>query len=286
MKISKNLILGLFVFIIVLQVSTSGYFFFEFYNLRSNLIETRSVMGQNFNNINQNMDIINSDISDLRGTIMTTQKSLFETKSDLKMQISTIKAKASSDFSDIIGDVVGSVVSIQTDVSQGTGFIITDDGYVLTNIHVLADAKFANVITGDQDRKSVTLIGYSNDLDLALLKIMGSYDGLSFGDSDEVKVGEKVIAIGNPYGLSFSVSEGIISAVGRITDDFGGEYFQTDTALNPGNSGGPLINTNGEVIGINNFKIEGDNIGFALESNYVINEINLIALEKVGIEII
>ena len=103
---------------------------------------------------------------------------------------------------------------------------------------------------------------------------------MTFGDSDGIKIGEKVIAIGNPLGLSFSVTEGIVSAVDRRIKNYPGRYIQTDAALNSGNSGGPLINTNGEVIGINNFKVAGDNIGFALESEDIIDEINKISLDE------
>ena len=99
--------------------------------------------------------------------------------------------------------------------------------------------------------------------------------------SDDVQIGEKVIAIGNPLGLSFSVSEGIVSAVNREGSNGLPYYIQTDTALNPGNSGGPLINTDGEVIGINNFKIAGgENLGFSLESNYIEDSVNEISLER------
>ncbi|MCW8966733.1 MAG: trypsin-like peptidase domain-containing protein, partial [Candidatus Pacearchaeota archaeon] len=177
---------------------------------------------------------------------------------------------------------VEAVVSIQTNAAQGTGFVVTEDGYVITNAHVLEDAKYAQAITADQNVIPMSLVGYSATLDLALLKISGNYEYLNFANSNDVKVGEKVIAIGNPYGLSFSVSEGIVSAVSREVSSYEGRYIQTDTALNEGNSGGPLINTDGEVIGVNNFKIEGDNIGFALESNYVVDEINAIALSKLN----
>ena len=108
--------------------------------------------------------------------------------------------------------------------------------------------------------------------------------GFFFGDSDDVQVGEKVIAIGNPLGLSFTVTGGIISAVDRIGPNGLDVYIQTDAALNPGNSGGPLINKEGKVIGINNFKAggESENIGFALESNYIIDAVNDIALKEIG----
>ncbi|MBS3072933.1 trypsin-like peptidase domain-containing protein, partial [Candidatus Pacearchaeota archaeon] len=163
---------------------------------------------------------------------------------------------------------------IRTDVAQGTGFIITDDGYLVTNYHVIDGARYADALTSDSNSKQLTLIGYNPEMDVALLKIPGSYNSIEFDDSDNVKIGEKVIAIGNPLGLSFSVTEGIVSAVHRKIQNSPGGYIQTDAALNSGNSGGPLINTNGRVIGINNFKVKGDNIGFALESNFLVEEIN------------
>lgn len=291
---NKNLFFGLIIGIFVLQIASSSYLIYQNSFLKDSLSETVSTMNQNFNSVNQNVDLINSDISTINSEIETlgisiseTQESLSETQSDLEEQISSIQAETSSDFSGIIEDVVGAVISIKTDVAQGSGFVITSDGYVVTNAHVLSGASYANAITAEDETKSMTLIGYSSTLDLALLKISGSYDELEFADSDDVKVGEKVIAIGNPYGLSFSVSEGIVSAVGREISGYGGEYIQTDTAINSGNSGGPLINTDGEVIGVNNLKLsDSENIGFALESNYVSEEINNIALEKLGYEII
>jgi S1-C subfamily serine protease len=97
-----------------------------------------------------------------------------------------------------------------------------------------------------------------------------------------LKVGEKVIAIGNPLGLSFSVTEGIISALDRVGPNNLAEYIQTDVSLNPGNSGGPLINTRGKVVGINNFKIgDAESLGFALESNSIRDSINDLAGEKI-----
>ena len=117
-------------------------------------------------------------------------------------------------------------------------------------------------------------------MDISLLKTEGSFHELKLGNSDNTKIGEKVIAIGNPLGLSFTATEGIISAKDRIGINSLPYYFQTDVSLNPGNSGGPLINTKGEVIGINNFKISGaEDIGFALEINYAKQTIYQIALQ-------
>jgi len=108
-----------------------------------------------------------------------------------------------------------------------------------------------------------------------LLKISGTYEALELADSDDLQVGRKVIAIGNPLGLSFSVTEGIISALERIGPNGLREYIQTDVSLNPGNSGGPLIDIQGQVIGINNFKIGGaEALGFSLESNAIRDSVN------------
>ena len=122
------------------------------------------------------------------------------------------------------------------------------------------------------------LIGYNQKLDIALLKIPPQDSSLEFILSKDVEIGEKVIAIGNPLGLSFSVSEGIVSAKDRPGINNLPGYIQTDAALNPGNSGGPLINDDGKVVGINNFKAQGENLGFALQSEYVIIAINNIAI--------
>ena len=176
------------------------------------------------------------------------------------------------------------MVSIRTNVGQGTGFIITDDGYIVTNAHVLAGGSEVHSITYELEMIETEFIGYDLILDIALLKIPGNPVALEFGDSDDIQIGEKVIAIGNPLGLQFSVTEGIVSAVDRTGPNGLDAYIQTDAALNPGNSGGPLINKEGKVIGINNFKAGGgsENIGFALESNYIIDAVNDIALKEIG----
>ena len=159
--------------------------------------------------------------------------------------------------------------------SLGSGFIISDDGYILTNNHVVAgmdEVKVKISIPGDTSEYKATVKGSDEKLDLALLKIEAR-EKLPFaplGDSDRIEVGEWVMAIGNPFGLSQTVTAGIISATGRVIgsgpyDD----YIQTDASINPGNSGGPLYNLNGEVIGINTAIIAGGGggIGFAIPVN-------------------
>lgn len=226
--------------------------------------------------------------SDLSETVLNTEtelKTLGSHIGSLDKEMVELKASASADFSSVIEDSIKSVVTVRTDISQGSGFIIADGGYVVTNAHVMKDAQAAGVITYDGELHSLTIIGEVTDWDVILLQIDDeNYEPLELADSDEVQIGEKVIAIGNPLGLQFSVSEGIVSAVHRPGPNEVESYIQTDAALNPGNSGGPLVNKKGKVVGINNFKMEtGESLGFALESNElkkIVNRISNVALGK------
>ena len=209
--------------------------------------------------------------------LITITKELTSQKKDIQTQINLLKS-SKGDFSGIIEDSIKGVVSIVTDISTASGFIITDDGYVVTNFHVLDGATFVQANTFDDKSFIVEIVGIDELTDLALLKIEGNFGSLEFADSDEVQTGEKVIAIGNPLGLFLSVTEGIVSALKRTGPNNLDIYIQTDVALNPGNSGSPLINKNGKVIGMNNFKIGGaESLGFALESNKIIEQVNLLA---------
>lgn len=235
-----------------------------------------------------------SKLSELTENLIETQKSLNLLDKSLnllnesfKSELKKIKASTSEDFSGIIEDSLKSVVTVRTDVGQGTGFIISDDGYIVTNAHVLSGGRELYVLDYEQYEHSTELIGYNITYDIALLKMSGNYHSLELGDSDDIQIGEKVIAIGNPLGLQFSVSEGIVSAVNREGSNGMSVYIQTDAALNPGNSGGPLINKEGKVIGINNFKIGGgENLGFALESNYIKEVANGIYQKILSIDLI
>jgi S1-C subfamily serine protease len=228
-----------------------------------------------------------SKLSELTENLIETQKSLNLLDESLKSELKEIKASTSADFSGIIEDSLKSVVTVRTDVGQGTGFIISDDGFIVTNAHVLAGGREVYVLDYQQERHTTELIGYNLTFDIALLKISGNYNPIILGDSNNVQVGEKVIAIGNPLGLQFSVSEGIVSAIDREGSNGLAVYIQTDAALNPGNSGGPLISKLGEVIGINNFKVGGgESLGFALESNYIKEVLNGISQEEYQINLI
>ncbi|MFQ5894481.1 MAG: DegQ family serine endoprotease [Nitrospinota bacterium] len=138
--------------------------------------------------------------------------------------------------------------------SLGSGFIISSDGFILTNNHVVQGATEIKVILADKTQYGAKVIGRDPKTDLALIKVepKGKLHAATLGDSDKLKVGDWVLAIGNPFGLGHTVTAGIVSAKGRIIgagpyDDF----IQTDASINPGNSGGPLFNTRGEVVGIN-----------------------------------
>ncbi|MFN2354200.1 MAG: DegQ family serine endoprotease [Desulfopila sp.] len=160
---------------------------------------------------------------------------------------------------------------------QGSGFIISQDGYILTNNHVVADADSITVTLSDNTRKEAELIGSDPQSDVALIKIDNGNDlpVLPLGDSDALDVGEWVIAIGNPFGLNQTVTVGVVSAKGRSRVGINEyeNFIQTDAAINPGNSGGPMLNINGEVVGINSalFSRTGGymGIGFAIPINMV-----------------
>jgi len=197
---------------------------------------------------------------------------------ELKGELEGIRIK-SADFSAIVDDVLQSVVSVRTNVGQGSGVIIGTEGYIVTNVHVLSGASSVQVTTYSGSTYKVnTLVGYDSAADIAVMKTGASgLEGLPFGDSDRLKVGEKVIAAGNPAGLAFTVTEGIVSA---FRTQNGINYVQTDVPINPGNSGGPLINVKGEIVGINNFKVGGyEGLGFAISSNDVENVVDRIITE-------
>jgi S1-C subfamily serine protease len=139
---------------------------------------------------------------------------------------------------------------------SGSGFVFSSDGLILTNAHVIDDSDRLNVTSLDGNEFKGELTGIDKDTDIAIIKIFGSgYTPLKLGVSGDLKIGQLVIAIGNPLGYQHSVSTGVLSAVGRTMRTPGGhlidDILQSDAPLNPGNSGGPLIDTNGEAVGIN-----------------------------------
>ncbi|WP_439510176.1 DegQ family serine endoprotease [Marinimicrobium koreense] len=154
--------------------------------------------------------------------------------------------------------------------SMGSGFVISEDGYILTNYHVIENADNIYVRLIDRREYTAEVIGTDARSDLALLKVdADDLPYLRFADSDSLKVGEWVLAIGSPFGLDYSVSSGIVSAIGRSipgpNNDTYVPFIQTDVAINPGNSGGPLFNLDGEVVGINSqiYTRSGGSIGLS-----------------------
>jgi serine protease Do len=182
--------------------------------------------------------------------------------------IRTTELVAASPFDDVPEEVQGSL---------GSGVIVDASGLIVTNHHVVAGGADIEVVMADGTELAGTVIGADPEIDIALVKVGAS--GLTaapLGDSDKVEVGEWVVAIGNPFGLSDTVTAGIVSALGRTARDvstgpaknYYQNFIQTDASINPGNSGGPLINTAGDVVGVNTAVMQqGGGIGFAIPIN-------------------
>ena len=158
---------------------------------------------------------------------------------------------------------------------QGTGFIIDKDGHILTNYHVVADARQVEVTLSNRKKYRATIVGTDRPHDLAIIQIKApNLTPVTLGDSRNLRVGQKVYAIGNPFGLSGTMTRGIVSSIRPVQEPDGmriDEAIQTDAAINPGNSGGPLLNWHGEVIGINTMIAssvgQSAGIGFAIPIN-------------------
>lgn len=202
----------------------------------------------------------------------------------LTLEIMSASPDGELSFAEIYKKCAPAVVGIKAGVETteeywGTGIIFREDGYIVTNYHIIDGANLASVVLSDETEYEAKLVGYDSDSDIAILKI--DADGLpvaEFGDSAELEVGESVVAIGNPLGAQFlgTMTNGIISAIDRNVEHDGHTMtlLQTNAAINEGNSGGPLINMYGQVIGITNMKmisyysnIEG--IGFAIPSRNI-----------------
>ena len=182
---------------------------------------------------------------------------------------------SSNSYNDIYKSVKDSVVTINTDRGRGSGVIITEQGHIVTNEHVIKGAKNIRIITSDNISYPANVVGVDRITDIALLK--SSYIGraLTFSDSSKVKIGDIVLAIGNPFGVGQTLTQGIISRTnsGHITANPLDEFLQSDAAINPGNSGGAMVNLSGDLIGINTMNVSigggSDGIGLAVPSNLV-----------------
>ena len=245
--------------------------------VNSNLKRDVSSLGQN---LTSEIDLVDSDLRNFKvqnqEKINTLSELIDEIERQSEIQLGELKDELkavqvkSKDFTSIIDDVIRSVVSVGTNKGLGSGAVIDSNGFIVTNYHVVQGASIIRVLTYEEDVYSAALIGYNDIADVAVLKVDASLPALRVGDSDDVQVGEKVIALGNPAGLSFTVTEGIISAIHRKGPNDLPIYLQTDVPINPGNSGGPLVDANSRIIGLNNFKVSGlEGLGFAIESNTV-----------------
>ncbi len=277
----KNLILTvvislLFIFII--------YQYYIYNILNDNIISlneeinTQSViLNQKISNVEDDLKKNKQDLVILiQATQTENQQELQDLKQELESDIKEIKVE-SADFSAIVQDILESVVSVVTDKGQGSGVFLRTSGYIVTNEHVIRGMKSIGILTYDGEWHSVRLVGFDSDSDVALLQIEQQYPHLQTLDSDDIQVGEKVIALGNPSGLSFTVTEGIVSAVNRVVSSNNIGYIQTDVPISPGSSGGPIVNKEGKIIGITNFKISRtgfEGLGFAIPSNVVDDVVN------------
>lgn len=181
-------------------------------------------------------------------------------------------------FADVVERNLPSVVRIVTSgakAGEGSGVIISADGLIVTNYHVVAGSKRTRVQLNDGREMDARIVAGDAPIDLAVLKIDAAVKPVAFGDSRRLRIGEYVLAIGNPFGVGTTVTLGIVSAMSpsRLGIEGDEDYIQTDAAVNPGNSGGALINTQGELVGINTAILSpsggSSGIGFALPSNVV-----------------
>ena len=190
---------------------------------------------------------------------------------------------AESAFNKVSDSVVGivgytdEITTVENSATQGSGIILTSDGYVVTNAHVIGNSKTAyllQVVTSDGKSYNAGVVGYDSRTDIAVLKMDDAKDlkAATFGDSEKIELGEDIIVVGNPGGLDYqnSITKGIVSAVDRkMSSTSLVKYIQTDAAINPGNSGGPIVNLYGQVVGIATAKIVSEKyegMGFAIPS--------------------
>ena len=239
---------------------------------------------------------------------------MFKILLSLILCISATKVQALDSYADLVEKLMPAVVNISTEKeivnddgssisnmmlepdlkgreSLGSGFFIRKDGHILTNAHVIKGAKKISVITNSDITYQAKVIGIDTLSDLAVLKIEDknkSFETAKFGNDEEIRIGDIVLAFGNPYGLGISVSQGIISGKARNIGFGKLQYLQTDAAINQGNSGGPLFNIDGEVIGVNAalFTVRGaSGVGFALPSkmaNWISSQLILNGTVKRG----
>lgn len=236
----KNIAMLLGVSILSSIIAISGYRYFE----EPREVIIREAIPARYANYSEDRSIT----ANVQRSIGTSSPTNFISAAEaVTPGVVNIRSSTSNEF-DLWGGYGG---------SSGSGVIISGDGYIVTNNHVVEDSKKIEVTLSNNRKYDADLIGRDENTDLALLKIKArDLPYLGFGDSDSIRVGEWVLAVGNPFNLESTVTAGIVSAKGRSIDILEGEYkiesfIQTDAAVNPGNSGGALVNTRGELVGIN-----------------------------------
>ncbi|RLT24511.1 MAG: PDZ domain-containing protein [Chloroflexi bacterium] len=208
--------------------------------------------------------------------VLPTAPVLPTSKPDANQTATSPSTTTAMDVPDVVAKVAPAVVTVINRMGSGSGAVISPDGYIITNHHVIEGNTSLEVIFSDGTQRPAELVGDDPLMDLALVKVSGPIDAyLPIGDSDALRQGETVIAIGSPLGeFKNSVTVGVISALNRNLGEGAPEgLIQTDAAINRGNSGGPLLNMRGEIIGINTLVVRGDptasveGLGFAIPSN-------------------
>ena len=219
------------------------------------VIATAGIIFAVFVLVNPISEIPNNDLIVSNGNHLETVGEITSTQTSLQFSLIEIFEKTEES---VVQVNVRTADGISKPGNMGSGFVYSEDGYIITNNHVVDDAGVVTITFLDGESYTAKIIGTDPDLDLAVLKVeMGStyLQPIPIGDSSQLKVGEQITAIGNPFGLSGSMTSGIISQMGRLLPQDSGysipDVIQTDAAINPGNSGGPLLNMKGEVVGIN-----------------------------------
>lgn len=237
------------------------------------LMSCEKFKNSNINNDKNNTQAVQDDLQKYTKNALETQDAFI--KVHQKVQNSIVNIRTSKNSSNSIYDLLNG--NSESSGSLGSGFVVSENGYIVTNYHVINEADEIFVKFSNGKEYEAKLVGSSKEVDIAVLKIDSNetFTPLNFANSDEIKVGQWSIAFGNPLGLNDSMTVGVVSAAGRSS--LGIEeienFIQTDAAINQGNSGGPLIDINGNVIGVNTaiFSQNGGSvgIGFAIPSNLV-----------------
>ncbi|MFH1290506.1 MAG: trypsin-like peptidase domain-containing protein, partial [Nanoarchaeota archaeon] len=225
LHVHKNVLYGLVFLLIIVQISSFVIMNGNLEKLRAQFDEKNKATQDS---LREYIDkAVENERAEVQQGFVDISQVINKQEESFSKEITLLKSEK-GDFSGIIEEAVKGVVSVGTDKSAGSGFFISSEGYVVTNEHVISGAKRIQVLTYEQKVLDADLVGSDKIKDVALLKVQGSnFHTISFGDSDELQVGKKVVAIGNPYGLSFTVTEGIISALKRAGPNGNTDYLQT-----------------------------------------------------------